>query len=169
MELDFERTKLKTRKGRFVDERFFEIFLDGKKVMDGIYFAGREEGYKPWFEITFYGKIYQDIINRMFQLLPEEGHVSIEYRLEEETGVDLSKGVPEPITEKGFALFLGGARWFKNWYFSEGFSEGKMKIQGDKTSNKRHIKDLKKEVKAFIKKDGSKNNIKRAKKILKML
>lgn len=169
MEVDFERTKIKVKKGRYSEERHFEIFLKGKRIISGLYFAGRGKYYKPWFEIRTYGRIHLPILKRMFEILPEVGHVSIEYDISEETGKEIDLGVPAPATRKGFALFLAGARWFKTWYFSEGFMEGSTKIQGDKTRDKKQIKELKKQIKKFLRTNGPKRSLQRAKKILSLL
>ena len=53
-----------------------------------------------------------------------------------ETNLGLQKGVPPPITELGYLLWNAGCTWFKDWYFSEGFREGDVKLQGEKPLNK---------------------------------
>jgi hypothetical protein len=137
--------------------------------MAGLYFAGRGKHYKPWFEVKTFGKTYPEIFARMYKLLPEGSHVSIYYSISEETCKEMLRGVPEPATKKGFILLQAGARWFKNWYFSEGFMEGGTKIQGDKVSGKGFRKEIRKQLKDLIKRGGPQESVERAKNALKFL
>ncbi len=43
----------------------------------------------------------------------------------------LSVDVPPPCTALGFLLWKAGARWYKVWYYPEGWREGNEKVQGN--------------------------------------
>jgi hypothetical protein len=38
-------------------------------------------------------------------------------------------------------LWIGGCRWFKDWYFAEGWKEGGIKLQGEKPLNAEREKE----------------------------
>ncbi|MHA1209321.1 MAG: DUF1122 family protein [Candidatus Freyarchaeota archaeon] len=44
----------------------------------------------------------------------------------------------------GYKLFQLGFTWFKDWYFAEGFWEGGVKLQGEKTNEQNRNRQLEK-------------------------
>lgn len=54
------------------------------------------------------------------------------------TARGLNMGVPPAATPIGYLLFQAGFRWFKDWYFPEGWLEGEMKLQADKPLDEEH-------------------------------
>ena len=51
------------------------------------------------------------------------------YHLHMETERGLKLGFPPQVTPLGYYLWNNGFRWFKDWYFPEGWKEGGMKLQ----------------------------------------
>lgn len=49
-------------------------------------------------------------------------------------------GVPPHATPLGYLLWKSGARWFKDWYFPEGWMEGGEKLQGNKPLNEEYYR-----------------------------
>jgi len=87
----------------------------------------------------------------------------------------LEQGVPAPATPIGYLLWKSGCKWFKDWYFAEGFWEGDVKLQGNKPLNEENRrKDMlktRKELTEFLKKEKGKEKLfldarKRAKTVL---
>ncbi len=50
----------------------------------------------------------------------------------------LSVDVPPPCTALGFLLWRMGARWYKVWYYPEGWREGNEKVQGNLPTDEEH-------------------------------
>jgi len=143
--------------GRFVEEINFELYLktvggetSENPAVQGKYFLGREEFYKPWLEIYFDRRVMfesskivdlskEGLDEKMFKhlsaLLPPGAHIMVAYLNHEETGKGLERGVPAPATPLGYLLWKSGCTWFKDWYFAEGFWEGDIKLQGNKPLN----------------------------------
>lgn len=145
------------KRGRFFEERYFELYLKDesgriseKPIIAGLYFAGRGKWIKPWAEIRyFYSVDFQKgkgkrksvflskegrdltLFRLLANLIPPGGHLSVEYQ-DDETAKALELGVPAAASPIGFLLWENGFRWFKNWYFPEGWKEGGTKLQGNK-------------------------------------
>jgi len=145
------------KQGRFFEERYFELHLKDesdrvseKPIIAGLYFAGRGKWIKPWAEIRyFYSVDFQkekgkresvslskegrdlSLFRLLANLIPSGGHLSVEYQ-DDETAKALELGVPAAASPIGFLLWKNGFRWFKNWYFPEGWKEGGTKLQGNK-------------------------------------
>lgn len=144
-------------RGRFFEERYFELYLKDKSgrisekpIVAGLYFAGRGKWIKPWVEIRYFysvdfqkGKGKRESVSlskegrdlSLFRLLaglvPPGGHLTVEYQ-EDETGRALALGIPPAASPLGYLMWQSGFRWFKNWYFPEGWREGGTKLQGNK-------------------------------------
>ncbi|KXB08032.1 hypothetical protein AKJ58_01150 [candidate division MSBL1 archaeon SCGC-AAA385D11] len=58
------------------------------------------------------------------------------YEGHKETERGLQRNIPPPATPIGNLLFQSGCIWFKDWYFTGGYKEGSVKLQGEKTANK---------------------------------
>ncbi|MGQ0535444.1 MAG: DUF1122 family protein [Methanobacteriota archaeon] len=124
----FEATKLA---GRFV----FDLALDSRPrpFLTGLWFEG-SGNVAPWFEVTYdvpAGASHEDVLARLLRLLPPGGRAQVVYANHPETARALILGAPPPATEIGYALWAGGCRAFKDWYFPEGGSEGSEKLQGE--------------------------------------
>lgn len=66
--------------------------------------------------------------------------------------------MPPPVSRLGYKLFKLGFTWFKDWYFAEGFWEGRQKLQGEKPNDESRIRQFKQiyiEVEAFLEKEQS--------------
>lgn len=165
-------------RGRFVEETNFELFLktvDGEisenPVVKCKYFSGRGELYKPWLEMYYEkrvkfrsskivdlskGKLDEKLFKHLSGLLPPDSHIMVVYLGHEETRKGLEQGVPAPATPLGYLLWKSGCTWFKDWYFSEGFWEGDVKLQGNKPlseENRREdLLEIRRELIEFLKK-----------------
>jgi len=186
--------------GRFVEEINFELFLEksGKEpsvepVIKGKYFSGRGKFYKPWLEVyyldhmKFKSSIELDlsesglderIFRYLLDLLPPGSHIMVVYINHEETRKGLELGFPAPVTSIGYLLWKSGCTWFKDWYFSEGFWEGDVKLQGnkplDKKDRRKNLLDIYKVLNEFMKKETAEEEIyvaarKRAQNILETI
>lgn len=184
--------------GRFVEEINFELYLkttNGKTsknpTVEGKYFSGRGEFYKPWLEIYYYNRVKfksskkvnlskrgleEKLFKHLSDLLPQNGHIMVVYLNHEETRKGLERGVPAPATPIGYLLWKSGCTSFKDWYFAEGFWEGDVKLQGNKPLNeKNRRKDLLEthnELTEFLKKEKGEGKLfldarKRAEHVLK--
>lgn len=148
------------RRGRFFEERYFELYLrdesgrvSEKPIANGLYFAGRGKWIKPWAEISYHYRVdfknekgevetvsFSDadrdiaLFRLLGELVPPGGHLAVEYQ-GDETGIVLALGVPAAASPLGYLMWKSGFRWFKNWYFPEGWKEGGTKLQGNKPLN----------------------------------
>ena len=125
---------VRTSPGRFAEELNFEMLLGKKTVAHGKQFLGRRY-YSPWIEVTVHGKHREAVLVLLCNLLPPGSHIMVEYSGDRETGEGLTHAVPAPATPLGNVLWRCGCRWFKDWYFAEGFMEGGIKLQGEKPLN----------------------------------
>lgn len=185
---------VKTFEGRFGNEIKFEIFLDAgdavseQPVAYGIYFAG-ESYYRPWLEVHYNetvgidsmdlslmeGGLDEKLFKHLSGLLPPASHIMVFYSNHPETEKALTLDVPPPATYIGYLLFQAGCTWFKDWYFPEGFMEGDVKLQGNKSLDQEHRKkalnNLKSELLQFLNKGKKDSELflnaeKRGKKVL---
>ncbi|HZD60324.1 MAG TPA: DUF1122 family protein [Anaerolineae bacterium] len=148
------------RRLRFIEERYFELYLkskDGRRsyrpVIRGIYFPGRGRWIKPWMEITYNPKLAliraggrvcqvdisdtrseECIFNLLSEMIPPGGRLMVEYSMKDhpETAKALEAGAPPILTKLGHLLWKSGFTSFKDWYFAEGWLEGNTKLQGEK-------------------------------------
>ncbi len=188
---------VKTFEGRSGSEIRFNLFLaDGddvsrKPVVYGRYFAG-EGYYRPWLEIHYnetvnFGSrklslmesgLDEEMFKQLSDLLPSASHIMVFYSNYPETEKALNLDVPPPATYIGYLLFIAGCAWFKDWYFPEGFMEGGVKLQGNKSLDQEHRKKalnkLKSELTDFLNKDKDESELflnaeNRAKKALELI
>lgn len=153
---DYDLVLTRVRRGRFPEECDFELRLEAPGeaevsqpvIEGGKYFAGRIPLLVPWCEFT-----YRPVVRflesgrtadlsgtrseeRLFAiltgLLPAGGRMFVDYGEEagEVTSRSLKREVPAPLTPLGYLMWRSGFRWFKDWYYSEGWREGGQKIQG---------------------------------------
>ncbi|HUV03451.1 MAG TPA: DUF1122 family protein [Desulfobacteria bacterium] len=126
------------RKGAFAGVFSFSLLADGQTIVSGLYYHG-STWIRPWLELD-YSPLTGDELDAtgevLFQLLseliPPGGHISIAYLDHKITARALLSGVPPAATPIGYLLWKSGCRWFKDWYFAEGWKEGGIKLQGEK-------------------------------------
>ncbi len=102
---------------------------DGREAAHGLWFAGRPaSGLRAW----------ADLVVRDTGVLPDVAGAlgpgsSLMVAYEgDQTERALRKRVPPAATPLGLAMLAAGCRWFKDWYYPEGWMEGGMKLQGNK-------------------------------------
>lgn len=127
--------------------------------------------YRPWVELYGIKKEFLDtnlekeVIETISNALGQGESFFIEYYYDPETTEGLIKGFPPATTRLGFMLFEQGFTWFKDWYFSEGWSEGGQKLQGEKSTGKnreRQLKEIKKQAEEFLEKKPASDLIEKA-------
>lgn len=166
--------------GRTGRETYFHLFLlrDGgissNPVVEGLFFAGRGDYIRPWLEfryrpdVAFSGGAHADLegegltaalFSVLGELIPPGGSMMAIYGAEEhplfrETERGLKRGFPPPATPLGRYLWNAGLRWFKDWYFPEGWLEGNMKLQAtrplDDAIRAERERGIREELRAFI-------------------
>ena len=129
--LSGKKIDVATTRGRFADELNFVISVSGRKIAHGKHFLGRRH-YTPWIEVSVRGTIREGLLRLLCALLPPGSHIMVEYSGDHETEEGLKHAIPAPATPLGYMLWKCGCRWFKDWYFAEGFLEGGVKLQGEK-------------------------------------
>lgn len=143
------------KKGRTKRETYFNLYLRRGEacslapVVQGLYFGGMDESIRPWLEFRYAPYIEfpphdridleaQDfsfvLVSSLRQLVQPGGSLMVIYGGEahpflSDTEKGLKGNFPPPTTPLGFCLWRTGCRWFKDWYFSEGWMEGGMKLQ----------------------------------------
>ncbi len=135
---------LKRHTGRLKDQIYLNLELDDTGLIMSIY-PGKKPYYRSFAEIfaishaSFYGSELEEFLIALFsQELGPGGKLFIAYEEDLETSKKLSQGVPVPLTRLGHIMWDHGFRWFKDWYFAEGFMEGAQKLQGELPLDKGH-------------------------------
>ncbi|RZN39840.1 MAG: DUF1122 domain-containing protein [Methanophagales archaeon ANME-1-THS] len=126
------------KKGAFAGVVSFSLRINEHSIVSGLYYTG-STWIRPWMEIDYSpvtGAEVDEAGEKLFQLLseliPPGGHLSVSYIDHRMTARALLAGVPPAATPLGFLLWRSGCRWFKDWYFAEGWKEGGIKLQGGK-------------------------------------
>jgi hypothetical protein len=143
------------KRGRTDRESYFNLFLkrggglSAKPVVQGLYFMGRGDYIKPWLEFRYMPRVEfgegeevdlenAGLTDRLFsvlaELIPPGGSMMVIYGAEphpllKDTEKGLKRNFPPAITPLGHRLWRAGFRWYKDWYFPEGWMEGGMKLQ----------------------------------------
>jgi hypothetical protein len=156
---------VKVQPGAFAGVYSFSLAVAGRIVVSGLFYEGSRY-IKPWLELD-YAPIAGDELDTsgaaLFQLLaaeliPPGGHISIAYLEHKITARALLSGVPAAATPLGFLLWRCGCRWYKDWYFAEGWKEGGIKLQGEKPLTdaraQANTARIVAELTAFVKKGG---------------
>jgi hypothetical protein len=150
--------------GAFAGVFSFSLAAEGRMVVSGLFYEGSRY-IKPWLELD-YTPIAGDELDPggepLFQLLaeliPPGGHISIAYLDHRITARALLSGVPAAATPLGYLLWRCGCRWYKDWYFAEGWKEGGIKLQGEKPLTdaraQANTARIVAELTAFVKKGG---------------
>ena len=124
--------------GAFAGVFSFSLAVEGTTVVSGLFYEGSRY-IKPWLELDYMplaGDELDPSGEPLFQLLaeliPAGGHISVAYLAHRITARALLSGVPAAATPLGYLLWRCGCRWYKDWYFAEGWKEGGLKLQGEK-------------------------------------
>lgn len=149
------------RRGRTDRESYFNLFLSRNgllsrgPIVQGLFFAGRGDYIRAWIEfrydpvVAFADGSVVDLEElrmtaRLFSILgaliPPGGSMMVIYGAEAHSvSADTEKGLkrsfPPAVTPLGYYLWKSGLRWYKDWYFSEGWMEGGMKLQATRPLN----------------------------------
>lgn len=153
------------RPGRFAEERNYELWLSGARLLVVKCFNGRPPYYSRWIEVFAVSPRFRlegrtmefassELERKLLELLAGElrgGEVMyVEYGYDWETDALLRRGAPPAVTRLGFLLLQLGFTRLRDWYFPEGFMEGGMKLQGEKPASEearlRHLRYLAEEV-----------------------
>ena len=124
--------------GAFTGVFSFSLQVREQTIVRGLFYEGSRH-IKPWLELEYTpvsGDERDPDGEALFQLLavliPPGGHISVGYLEHKITARALISGVPAPATPIGYLLWCCGCRWYKDWYFAEGWKEGGIKLQGEK-------------------------------------
>lgn len=143
------------KRGRTGREAYFNVFLaiGGRSslspVVQGLFFVGRGEYINAWIEFRYEPRASfadgttldleeRGLTTQLFSLLagliPPGGSMMAIYGAEHhplssDTEKGLKRSFPPAATPLGYQLWKAGMRWFKDWYFPEGWMEGGMKLQ----------------------------------------
>ena len=159
---------------------YFQVFLRNasgglslRPVVLGLFNQGRYPGYN-WIEVitlavrVSFGAegqpsevVTDAMAPRLFHylasLIPPGGHLMVEYDSpgQRDTARSLSLGIPAAATPLGYLMLLSGCgAGFKDWYFSEGGTEGPRKLQGYKALHEEDARlknrELARELREFL-------------------
>ncbi len=143
------------KQGRTERESYFNLFLvrDGLTsqgpIAQGLFFVGRGDYIKAWIEFRYNpraefpdggvvdleeGGLTHGLFSILGGLIPPGGSMMVIYGAEPHalstaTEKGLKRAFPPAATPLGYYLWDIGLRWFKDWYFPEGWMEGSMKLQ----------------------------------------
>ena len=170
----------RVKSGRTREEAYFALYLScpegrsEKPVVEGLYRRSGEGGVGSWVEfryrpaVTLQGGVVLDLekasrTRELFLdlkgLVGPGGAFHVVYGAEphpffRETERGLKLGFPPPLTPLGKVLWECGFRWFKDWYFPEGWLEGSMKLQAtlplDAMAASQREEEAWSEVRAFL-------------------
>lgn len=120
----------------------------------------------PWLEIRYYPWIggedgeplpadeQIDLFERLGGVLVPGAYVMLSCDGHPASLRALSVDVPPPCTALGYLLWRAGARWYKVWYFPEGWREGHEKVQGNLPAGEDHERERTRErlddIEAFL-------------------
>jgi hypothetical protein len=157
----------------------FNLYLESRRdvisqdpvIARGIYSNRKKElGLGSWMEFDYYPSVTfnndksedlsqtgldLEIFKILYPLI--DTHIMVSYVIWDynhpflkETQQALWAGIPEAATPLGALLFKAGFVSFKDWYYSEGWREGSVKLQGFKAQNKKHHQQKTSELKAVL-------------------
>ena len=152
------------RKGSFAGVFSFSLLVDSHETISGLYYRG-STWIRAWLEIDYspasgdeLDPTGESLFQLLSELIPPGGHLSVAYLEHKITARALLSGVPPAATPIGYLLWRCGCRWFKDWYFAEGWKEGGIKLQGEKPLNETRKKEntakIIEELTAFLNKEG---------------
>ena len=120
------------RRGRFVEESNFELYIDDRLVAVGKIFAGRPPYWGPWAEfylLTGPSTEAEEAFRAIASELGWRGHIMVYYSNHPDIFKAVEAGVDVRETWLGRLMESVGCRPTKVWYFPEGGLEGDVKIQ----------------------------------------
>ena len=149
------------KRGRTDRESYFNLFLSRHgllsraPIVQGLFFTGRGDYIKAWIEFRYdpvaafadgtvvdleERKLTAPLFYLLGTLIPPGGSMMVIYGAEAhavsaDTEKGLKRSFPPAATPLGYYLWTSGLRWFKDWYFSEGWMEGGMKLQATRPLN----------------------------------
>jgi hypothetical protein len=146
---DLKTVLLNVGPGRASGERRFALALEDEKgatldppVIEGLYFEGFGRWYRPWLEVRYNRELStldlggsgeeEALFKLLCSILPPGSHIMVPYRTHRISAMALMFGVPPAASPLGYLMYVGGCRWYKDWYFAEGFMEGEEKLQATK-------------------------------------
>jgi len=160
------------RPGRAAGERRFSIVLQDENgqileppAVEGLYFEGFGRWYRPWLEIRYQNELSngldlggtedeETLFKMLCDVLPPGSHIMVPYRTHRITAMALMFRVPPAASPIGYLMYMGGCRWYKDWYFAEGFMEGEEKLQAtkplDEEKRRAKTKIIKDELRAYL-------------------
>ena len=125
----------KVEVGRFVEEENITLAKDGKRLMYIKAFYGRKPYWKEWVELfhidpSFFGSNFED---KLYQITSKYfRRVFVEYYEDKQTLEELKSGKPAEETRLGSKLKALGYKYFRDWYYPEGWMEGGYKLQAER-------------------------------------
>lgn len=125
----------KVEVGRFVEEENITLAKDGKRLMYIKAFYGRKPYWKEWVELfhidpSFFGSNFED---KLYQIISKYfRRVFVEYYEDKQTLEELKSGKPAEETRLGSRLKALGYKYFRDWYYPEGWMEGGYKLQAER-------------------------------------
>ncbi len=121
-------------------ERFkryrFTLYHDSETVGRGTHFSGSRH-IQPWIELqptvpfTPEQDEHRELFDALTTVLEPGSHLMVHYLQDDATAETITANVPPPATPLGFLMWQAGIRWYKDWYFTEGWMEGDQKLQGN--------------------------------------
>ncbi len=147
------RTKIENvSRGRGEGEIRFDLYLVDRErgklepaTASVLYFRGFGKYYRPWLEVRYVNGFHaggseidltlgneEELFKFLCDMIPRGSHIMVKYPDHRLTAQALMFNIPEAATPIGYLLYVGGCRWYKDWYFAEGFMEGEEKLQGSK-------------------------------------
>lgn len=125
---------IKTRPAERFNRYRFTLYKEEQDVGTGTHFLGGNH-IKPWIELqpstVFQPEQDQPLFDALTSVLEPGSHIMVHYLQDTETAEAITASVPPPATPIGYLLWNAGVRWFKDWYFTEGWMEGDQKLQGN--------------------------------------
>lgn len=126
---------LKVEKGRFVEEENIALGKEGKRLLFMKVFYGRRPYWKEWVELfhierEFFGSAHEELLYRIISRYFRR--VFVEYYEDLQTLQELRRGKEPQETRLGSMLKSLGYRYFRDWYYPEGWMEGGYKLQAEK-------------------------------------
>jgi len=143
------------KRGRTDRESYFNLFLvqggtlSLGPIAQGLFFVGRGDYIKAWIEFRYNPRaefpggavvdleeegLTHELFSHLGGLIPAGGSMMVIYGAEShplstDTEKGLKRAFPPAATPLGYYLWSIGLRWYKDWYFPEGWMEGGMKLQ----------------------------------------
>ncbi|MCS6876461.1 MAG: DUF1122 family protein [Aquificaceae bacterium] len=125
----------KVERGRFLEEENITIERGGKRVMFIKAFYGRKPYWKEWVELFHIEPWFfcSEMEDELYRIISKHyRRVFVEYYEDSQTVTELKAGRPPEETRLGSKLKALGYRFFRDWYYPEGWMEGGYKLQAER-------------------------------------